>query len=116
MTEIQIIVLFILAILFFTVGIAKISQNKIKLANSMPWTREFKPVTIKFIGFLEISASFGLVGPIIIGFGNPMTPYAALGLSLIMVLAGIYHSHRKQYYSLFLNLVLLLLCLYIVFA
>ena len=106
--------LLLLGSLFFIVGLVKISRPKQKLFKAFPWTRDFKPATIKFIGFLEFSASLGLVGPMIIGFGDRLTPYAALGICLIMALAGIYHSRKKEFGSLAINAIVLCLAFYII--
>jgi len=108
-------ILYLLAAIFALTGIMKISQPKQKLAKTFPWARNFKPITIKFIGFSEFSAALGLAGPSIIGFGNKLTPWAALGTSIIMILAGIYHSRRKEYGALFLNITLLFSSLMILF-
>jgi LPXTG-motif cell wall-anchored protein len=51
----------------------------------------------------------------IIGFGHKLTPYAALGLSIIMVLAGIFHSRRKENAALIINFLLLAACLFVFF-
>jgi hypothetical protein len=108
-------ILYLLAAIFALTGLLKISQNKQKLAKTLPWVREFKPATIKFIGFSEFSAALGFAGPSIIGFGDKLTPWAALGTSIIMILAGIYHSRRNEYGALFLNITLLFSSLMILF-
>lgn len=106
--------LLLLGSLFFIAGLVKISRPKQKLFKTFPWTRDFKPATIKFIGFLEFSASLGLVGPMVIGFGHYLTPYAALGICIIMALAGIYHSRKKEFGSLVINAMILFLSFYII--
>ncbi len=109
------IVLYTLAVIFGIAGFIKLKFSKKKLAKSMPWTREFKPATIQFIGLFELLGALGLIIPTIIRTGYGLVTYAALGLGLIMILAGIYHSRRKEWASLIINFILLLLCLSISF-
>ena len=116
MSAIHSIILFGLAAIFATAGFLKLKIPKQKLHKSLPWTRDFKPATIKFIGFSEFSAALGLAGPKIIGFGYSLNSYAALGISLIMILAGIYHSRKKEYLALTINLIFFILCLLILFG
>jgi len=106
--------LLLLGSFFFIVGLVKISKPKQKLFKAFPWTKDFRPATIKFIGFLEFSASLGLAGPMVIGFGHYLTSYAALGICIVMVLAGIYHSRRKEFGYLFINAMILFLSFYII--
>jgi hypothetical protein len=113
--KLDLIVLYALAALFGFTGFIKISRNKQKLAKLLPWTKLFKPATIKFIGFSEFSAALGLAGPKIIGFGEKLTPYAGLGICIIMVLAGIFHSRRKEYSALIVNIILFIPAAYIAF-
>lgn len=115
MNSIYLFIQFLLAALFAIAGILKISQPKQKLSRTLPWTRDFKPATIKFIGFCEFSAALGLAGPTVLGFGYRLTPWAAIGISIIMALAGIYHSRRKEYSSLIVNALLLVSALVVAF-
>ena len=81
----------------------------------MPWIKDFKPATITFIAFLEISASIGLVGPSFIGYAYIITNYAAIGICILMVLAGIYQSRKYAYKALVLNIALFLLSMVVAF-
>lgn len=115
MISFQLFLLYFLAITFATLGFLKISQPKNKLAQMMQWVKYFKPATIKFIGFFEFCAALAFAGPTILGFGHKLTPYAALGISIIMALAAIFHSRRKENGMLTINLIFIALCMFVIF-
>jgi DoxX-like family len=60
-----------------------------------------------FIGVCEFLAGVGLILPGMIGIKPKLTPFAAIGLTLVMILAAIFHIVRGEY-SFFvpMNLVL----------
>ena len=103
----SLVILYILAIIFGITGFVKLKVKLKTLANMLPWTREFKPATVRFIGFTELLGAILLVGPGIFKSAHYLTSYSAIGLSLIMILAGIYHSRKKQFLALSINIILL---------
>ena len=52
----------------------------------MGWVEDFSPRTVKLIGALELLAAIGLVLPAATGILPWLTPLAALGLVVVMVL------------------------------
>jgi uncharacterized membrane protein YphA (DoxX/SURF4 family) len=60
-----------------------------------------------FIGVCEFLGGVGLILPAMTGIKPKLTPYAAIGLTLVMILAAIFHIVRGEY-SFFvpMNLVL----------
>jgi len=60
-----------------------------------------------FIGACEFLAGIGLILPAMTGVKPKLTPFAAIGLTLVMILAAVFHIVRGEY-SFFLpvNLVL----------
>ena len=109
------IILYIVATIFGITGFVKLKLSLKNLAKMLPWTREFKPSTIRFLGFYELLGAILLAGPSIIKAAFYLTSYSAIGLSLVMILAGIYHSRKKQYSSLVINALLLVALLSIAF-
>jgi uncharacterized membrane protein YphA (DoxX/SURF4 family) len=51
---------------------------------------------VTFIGISEVAGSLGLILPGVTGIAPALTPLAALGLAIIMILATLYHLRRKE--------------------
>jgi uncharacterized membrane protein len=109
------VIIYMLAATFAVVGMMKLKLDKKNLSRRLPWVLEFKPATIKFLGFIEIFGAICLAGPGLIGTAYQIIPYAAVGLCVLMILAGLYHSRKKEYTSLFINAILFALLAYVAF-
>jgi predicted tellurium resistance membrane protein TerC len=94
------IVLWILQIalagMFGMAGVMKSTQPKDKLLEKMPWVEDFSAGTVRFIGAMELLAAVGLILPAATGIAPVLTPLAATGLAVMMVLASITHLRRKE--------------------
>ncbi len=99
----------LLALLFFAVGLGKLTQPKDKLAERMGWVEDFSPGAVKTIGALEILAALGLILPATTGIASVLTPLAAVGLGIVMLGAMTVHVRRRENQEILVNLVLLLL-------
>ncbi|MBO3732069.1 DoxX family protein [Glycomyces niveus] len=99
----------LLAAAFLAAGVMKATQPKAKLAPNMPWVDDFPLGTVKLVGVSQIAAAFGLVLPALTGIAVILTPLAAVGLGVIMVLAGAYHLRKGEYRSIGVNAVFLAL-------
>ncbi|MCZ7374446.1 DoxX family protein [Micromonospora sp. WMMC250] len=87
------IIQILLAAIFGGVGVAKLTQPKEKLHETMGWTRAATPIQVKVIGALELLAAAGLVLPALTGIATVLTPLAALGLVIIMIGGIVVHLH-----------------------
>ena len=85
-----------LAAMFAMAGGMKVSQPKEKLQPNMPWTDDFSAGTVKLIGVMELLAAVGLVVPALTGIATWLTPLAATGLVVLMLLAALTHVRRKE--------------------
>lgn len=103
----------VLALAFLAAGLMKVSQPKEKLAASMGWVDDFSPGTVKFIGTMEILGAIGLILPAATGIAPVLTPLAATGLAITMVLAAIVHGRRGEPQMILVNAVLLVLALFV---
>ncbi|MEU6250671.1 DoxX family protein [Glycomyces sp. NPDC047010] len=99
----------LLALAFLAAGVMKTTQPKEKLAPNMPWVNDFSAGTVKFVGIVEALGALGLILPAVTGIAVVLTPVAATGLALIMVLAAAYHVRKGEYASLVTNGVLFLI-------
>ena len=103
----------VLALAFAAAGFMKATAPKEKLAESMDWVEDFSPATIKLIGVVEILGAIGLVLPAALDIAPALTPLAASGLTLTMVLAALTHLRRKEHQMIVVNVVLGALALFV---
>jgi len=99
----------LLAVAFAIAGVLKSTQPKEKLAPRLPWVEDFSPATVRFIGVVEFLGALGLVLPALTGIAPVLTPLAATGIAVIMVLATVVHARRKEPSGIATNVVLLVL-------
>ncbi|WP_432197523.1 DoxX family protein [Streptomyces sp. bgisy027] len=99
----------VLAAMFAMAGVMKSTQPKDKLVGQLPWVADFSPGTVRFIGIVEFAAALGLILPAATGIAPVLTPLAATGLVVVMVLAAITHARRKEPSAIAFNAVLLIL-------
>jgi hypothetical protein len=69
---------------------------------------------VRFVGIAEILGALGVVLPLLSGILPWLTVIAAAGLAVVQILAiAIVHLPRKEYVSLPVNVVLLLLAVFV---
>jgi uncharacterized membrane protein YphA (DoxX/SURF4 family) len=91
---------------FVLAGLMKATQPKEKLAGNMTWVERRGAGTVKFIGVMEILGGLGLILPWATGIATILTPLAAVGLAVIMLLAIADHAKAKEYQVIGINVVL----------
>jgi uncharacterized membrane protein len=96
----------VLALMFAMAGVQKATQPKDKLVTRLPWVADFSQGTVRFIGIAELAGALGLILPAATGIAPVLTPLAAAGLAVIMVLAAITHARRKEPGAIAFNAVL----------
>ena len=96
----------VLAIAFGMAGVMKSTQPKAKLQPRLPWVEDFSPNTVRFIGVVELLGAIGLILPAATGIAPILTPLAATGLAIVMVLAAGTHVRRKEPSGVAVNAVL----------
>jgi uncharacterized membrane protein len=96
----------VLAAMFAMAGVMKTTQPKDKLAPKLPWVEDFSPGTVRFIGTMELLGALGLILPAVTGIATVLTPLAAIGLVITMVLAAATHVRRKEPAAIAFNAVL----------
>jgi len=78
-------------------GFLKLTQPKEKLAAKFPWMHDTSQTTVRLIGVVEVLGAIGLIAPKATGIAPVLTPVAAAGLSVFMILATALHLRRKEY-------------------
>ena len=97
----------LLAAVFLMAGIAKMSTPKEKLADKMAWVNDYSPTGVKLVGLVEALGAIGLILPQLTGILPVLTPLAATGLAIVMVLAIVWHVRHDDTKAIGMNLVLL---------
>src|SRR5262245_1252234 len=100
------IVQVLLALMFAGAGAMKAFSPIDELAKGIPWAHEL-PYLVRFIGVAELLGALGLVLPAATRIKPGLTPLAALGIGIIMVLAMGFHATRGEWSSILGNAVLL---------
>jgi uncharacterized membrane protein len=103
----------ILAAMFALVGLLKATQPRDKLAPKLPWVEDFSPNTVRFIGIVDLLGAIGLILPAATGIAPILTPIAATGLAITMVLAAATHIRRGEPSAVVLNAILLVLAAFV---
>lgn len=103
----------VLALAFFGAGLLKATQPKSKLEKNMPWVHDFSDGTVKFIGIVEILGALGLILPAALDIVPVLTPLAATGLAVIMLLAAGVHARRREPQAVLVNVVPLALLAFV---
>jgi len=95
---------------FSITGFGKILWYKPALWNEalqqVPWLSAVPQDLAVFIGVAEFLGGVGLILPAITGVKPKLTPWAAIGLTLVMILAAGFHIARGEYNFVLLNLLL----------
>ena len=98
----------VLAVMFLMAGVLKATQPKDRLVKQLPWVEDFSAGTVRFIGAMELLGAIGLILPALTGVAVILTPLAATGLAVLMLLAVLTHIRRREPGAVAFTAVLLL--------
>jgi uncharacterized membrane protein YphA (DoxX/SURF4 family) len=85
----------LLALMFGMAGAMKLTAPIDKLAETMDWVRA-TPWLPRFIGAAELAGALGMILPSATRIKPVLTPFAAVGLATIMVLAAGLHLAKGE--------------------
>lgn len=94
----------LLAVAFGMAGLMKITTPIAELTAQMGWPGTMPEAMVRFIGVSEVAAAVGLVLPAATRIKPILTPLAAAGLVVIMVLALGVHGMRGEFAAFPINL------------
>jgi len=94
----------LLAAVFFMAGWTKLSIPFDQLNTVMPWTADVPEPLVRFIGISEFTGAIGLLLPSILKIKPFLTPAAATGLAIVMLLATIFHISRDEFEAIGITL------------
>ena len=107
----------LLALAYGMAGVMKTFRPIPDLAKMMVWPGDVPVPLVRFVGIVEIAGALGIILPVLTGILSWLTPLAAIGLSLIQLLAIGFHARRGETAkTLIANLVLLALSLFVLWA
>jgi uncharacterized membrane protein YphA (DoxX/SURF4 family) len=101
--------------MFLMAGAMKAFQYE-RAKASLPWVKDVSRGLTTFIGIAELLGGLGLLLPAITGILPWLTPLAAAGLALIMILAIGFHASRREPQAIGINAVLLLLATFVAYG
>jgi len=90
--------------------------EKTRLRPRMEWMDAVSKNLLKFIGVTEILGSIGLILPAVTGILPVLTPWAATGIAVIMILSALFHLPRREYPAIVINLVLLAMAAFVAYG
>ena len=104
----------LLAGMYGMAGIMKTFQTT-KAKEQLPWAKNRSDTFVRFVGIAELLGALGLFLPLLTGVLPWLTPLAAVGLTIIQLLA-IFTEHlpKKEYNVIPINMVLLALSIFVV--
>ncbi|MBL7979154.1 MAG: DoxX family protein [Bacteroidetes Order II. Incertae sedis bacterium] len=102
----------LLAAAFGMAGFMKMTAPIAQLAaNGMTFVNQFSIEMVRFIGVAEVLGAIGLILPAALRIKPVLTPLAAVGVAIIMVLAAIQHITSNE--PIFANIVLFALAVFV---
>jgi len=106
----------LLVALYLVAGTMKTFQTA-KAKEQFPWAKNRSDGYVRFVGASELLGALGLILPMVTGILPWLTPIAAIGLSLIQLLA-IFTEHlpKKELNIIPVNVVFLGLSIFVVFG
>lgn len=87
----------LLAVAFVMAGGMKLAVPIEALQAQMPWVSGALGGAVRFIGAVEVLGALGLVLPAATRIQPKLTPLAAIGLTIVMVLGVITHISRGEF-------------------
>ena len=106
----------LLAAMFTFAGVTKTTQPREILEPRFPWVKDFSLGTVRFIGASQLLVSIGLIVPMLTGIAPILTPLAAMGLCLIMLVAAIYHIRKNEFGVIGINVVFFALAAFVAYG
>src|SRR5436190_23281411 len=105
----------LLAAAFIFAGVTKAFRYEYAHA-TLPWVKDVSRGLVTFIGVSELLGGLGLLLPALTGILPWLTPLAAVGLAVTMILAGIFHATRGESSGIITNVVMLALAVFVAYG
>lgn len=107
----------LLAAVFLMAGFTKLTSSPADMVTmGMLWAENSPISLIRFIGVAEVLGAIGVILPAAVRIQPDLTKLAALGLSVVMVLAFGLHAYRGEFEVLPVNVILFALAMLVVWG
>lgn len=98
-------------------GMKTFQPDGVRKNPQMTWAHDKADGYIRFVGVSELLGALGIILPILTGILPWLTPIAAVGLSIIQLLAiFVVHLPKKEYQVIPVNIVLLALSVFVAYG
>lgn len=106
----------LLGLAFCLFGFMKLTAPIAELSKTMPWTGQLPLAFVRSIGVIDILGGLGVLLPAVTRILPWLTVWAAIGCTVLQVLAIAFHSSRGEFQVLPLNFILLPLAVFILWG
>lgn len=106
----------VLSLAYIAIGVIKLTTPIVKLAATMPWTGQLPEAFVRTIGIIDIAGGVGILLPALTRIQPRLTVAAALGCTVLQVLAIAFHTSRGETMVLPLNFVLITLSAFVLWG
>lgn len=89
-----------LALVFTGSGLRKLGLPHHRFVQRAAWAADIPPAALRGIGVVELIGAAGVILPELTGILPALTPAAAAGLALVMMVATTLHLRRGEYAAL----------------
>jgi hypothetical protein len=110
------IVQILLAVIFTFTGVGKLINSKEQISLILRWVDDFSPEVIKAIGVVEVLAVLGLILPSLTRILPWLTPLAAVGIMIDMVVAALVHARLGETSLVIFTIVLFFLAAFVAYG
>ena len=86
----------LLAVGFGMAGLMKLTTPYQQLVSTQAWAQSMPEALIRFIGLSEVAGTLGVILPAATRIRPILTPIAAVGLVIIMILAALVHLKPRE--------------------
>ena len=91
-------------------GVMKLFMPVDRIAKLFSWTGQVSKLFLKFIGVVDLAGGIGILLPELTNIAPQLTPLAAVGCTVLQVLAIGFHTRRGEFKETPVNFVFLALC------
>ncbi len=106
----------LMAMAYLNAGYLKTFRAIQEIAPTIFWAPSLPEALVRFIGISELLGAIGLILPGLLKIRPGLTTLAAAGLTLVMVLANIYHISKGEFFVLPMTGAFLLIMAFITYG
>ncbi len=103
----------LLALTYIPAGAMKLLSPVAQVAANIPWAGDVPELFLRFIGVVDLSAGLGILLPSLTRIYPRLTVAAAIGSSVLQVLALCFHASRGEFMVIPFNVFLIALSVFV---